>query len=824
MRIARWFLSSTAILLAVLALVAWLAFRASLPQLNGEIALHGLSAVATIERDNDGTPTIKAKSREDLAFATGYAHAQDRFFQMDLMRRAAAGELAEALGPPLVETDKRLRVHGFRRVARQVLEDATAADRAILDAYVDGVNAGVRGLKSRPWEYLVLASAPEPWLAEDSVLTAFSMYLNLNDSTGEGELAGAYLRDTLPPELFAFLHPLGTEWDAPIAGGVWRLPPIPSPEVFDLRRLATNVNDAVAASRLGLEPAEIVGSNSWAVAGSHSASGAAMLANDMHLGLRLPNTWYRARLIVDAEGEDARDLVGVTLPGLPMLIAGSNGAVAWGYTNSYGDWTDLVIVELDAGQSPNAEGAGAQELSMGRSPSAARAQEPPLYASSSLTGDGGQPLVTRREQIDVRGAPSATVDVQTTRWGPIVRHDAQKRPLALAWTAHHRGATNLRMLDFESARDVTELLDAANTAGGPVQNVIAADRSGSIGWSLMGRVPIRANYDATRPSSWRSTGTGWIGWREPREYPRIVDPATGRLWTANTRTIDAKTWVDFLGDGGHDLGARAAQIRDGLFALSKPTGADFANIQLDDRALFLVRWRDLLSELLSDERVAQSPHRAQARELIQKWSARAASDDVGYRLVRSFRLRVRKDVFDSFTVAARAQHPQLEFAPSPQFEGPLWQLVTERPLHLLDPKYPNWEAALVASLDAVLEDMIEECNTLAACTWGQQNTLQMRHPLSSALPFASRWLDMSSVPMSGDAAMPRVQGTQFGASQRIVVSPGREAEGIFQMPGGPVDHPLSPFYRAGHEAWVSGEPQPLLPGPPLYRLQLVPQR
>jgi len=788
-RIARWFIASAAVLIVVIAGASWLALRASLPKLDGETRAAGLGAAVTIERDAAGTPTIKAKTRADLAFATGYAHAQDRFFQMDLMRRAAAGELAELLGPPLIDTDKRFRIHGFRRVARQVIEDASASDLTVLQAYVDGVNAGLRGLDSRPWEYLALGSAPARWQLEDSVLAAFSMYLNLNDSTGEEELAREYLRESMPAELFAFLHPLGTEWDAPIAGGVWRLPPIPSAEVFNMRRPLSSASVARSPSKLEVEPAEIVGSNSWAVASTHGA----LLANDMHLGLRLPNTWYRARLIVDAPGAAARDLIGVTLPGLPLLVVGSNRHVAWGYTNSYGDWTDLVVVEMD-----------------------------PLHPSNYLIDDDSQPIVTRHEEIKVRGAATVTMDVQTTRWGPIVRRDARNRPLALAWTAHHRGATNLRMLDFEAAQNVDELLRAANGAGGPVQNVLAADSGGSIGWSLLGRVPVRAGYDPTRPSSWRVSGTGWVGWREPREYPRIIDPANGRLWTANTRTIDAQAWMDFLGDGGHDLGARAAQIRDSLFALPDPTVADLAKIQLDDRALFLVRWRDLLLELLNDNAVSTSPVRAQARDLVQKWSARAQPDDVGYRIVRAFRLRVRKDVFDSFTAAARAEHPEMRFAPSPQFEAPLWHLVTERPMHLLDPRYPKWEDALLASLDAALEEMQHDCGQLATCTWGRQNRLEIRHPLSSALPFAARWLDMPEVQMAGDAAMPRVQGRQFGASERLVVSPGREAEGVFQMPGGPVDHPLSPFYGAGHDAWVRGEPQPLLPGPPAHRLQLLP--
>ena len=143
-------------------------------------------------------------------------------------------------------------------------------------------------------------------------------------------------------------------------------------------------------------------------------------------------------------------------------------------------------------------------------------------------------------------------------------------------------------------------------------------------------------------------------------------------------------------------------------------------------------------------------------------------------------------------------------------------------MHLLDPRFASWEQALLASIDGALKELRQECSSLQRCTWGAQNTLAMRHPLSAAVPLLGRWLDMPAQPLSGDSLMPRVQGPSFGASQRLVVSPGREAEGYFQMPGGPVDHPLSPFYGAGHDAWVRGEPRPLLPGPALHTLRLVP--
>jgi penicillin amidase len=782
------------IVLIVGGLIGYFALRASLPQLDGTIANARISAAAAIERDAEGTPVIRAGNRADLAFATGFAHAQDRYFQMDLMRRAAAGEMAELLGSSVLDMDRKLRVHGFRHVAREVIAAATPGDRALLDAYSAGVNFALSQASAKPWEYLLLGAKPAPWLPEDSVLAAFSMYLNLNDSTGSEELTRLQLRDALPPAMFAFLAPLGTEWDAPMQGGTIRSATIPGPDVFDLREGAAR-SAALSAPRTmdSMEEKVYVGSNSWAVAGTHTADQGALLANDMHLGLRLPHVWYRARLIVDAEGDAHRDLVGVTLPGLPLLIVGSNGRVAWGFTNSFGDWTDLVIVERD-----------------------------PRDASRYLTPDGSEPFQVRQEILKVKDGDDEKLTVTSTRWGPVVREDTSNRPLALAWTAHHAQATNFRMGDLETVDTVENALLVANRSGVPVQNFIAIDASGRIGWSLMGQVPVRGNYDSTMPYLWNTPETGWNGWRKPEEYPRIIDPQSGRLWTANARTVDVETWLSFMGDGMYDNGARAAQIRDDLLALDNATPADMVNIQLDDRALFLVRWRDFLLELIDERAVQGQPLRAEARKFLEDWSARAEADDVGYRLVRAMRLQIRQDVFESLTAAARLKYPKTKFSPSAQFEGPLWQLVTKQPAHMLDPRYPKWDDALLASVDAALKALVRECGSLSQCSWGAQNTLAMRHPLSQAIPFVGHWLDMPAQPLSGDSFMPRVQGPSFGASERMVVSPGREAQGYFQMPGGPVDHPMSPFYGAGHKAWARGEPRPLLPGEPKHTLKLLP--
>jgi penicillin amidase len=767
--------------------------RASLPQLEGRVDAHGLRDTVSIERDALGTPTVRAGTRDDLAFGTGFVHAQDRFFQMDLQRRAAAGELAELLGSSLVATDMRLRPHGFRRVAEQVLQRAPREHRAILTAYAAGVNAGLRSLRSRPWEYWMLRSEPREWRPIDSVLVAFSMYMDLNDSSGDADLLRTQLRAGLPAALFDFIHPIGTEWDSAIDGGMWRSPAIPGPDVFDLRSGAAEKAALALPVGARTEPREApaIGSNAWAVAGAQTASGSALLANDMHLGLRTPNVWYRARLVIPG-GQEARDLVGLTLPGLPLLIAGSNGHVAWGLTNSYGDWTDLVLVDADPAN-------------------------PQRYVGSA----GSTPYELRREVLHVRDGAPVTIDTRWTEWGPIVLEDASGRRLALSWTAHHPEATNFVMLELEQARSAQAAVEVANRAGTPVVNFVAADARGHIAWTIMGRMPVRAGYDSRFVASWRAPDTGWVGWRTPAEYPRVVDPATGRIWSANSRTIDANVWLPLLGDGGYYLGARGAQIRDALFAIKSATTGDMLQVQLDDRALFLARWRDLLLELLSDAAELDASIYSEARALVEQWSGRASVDDVGYRLVRAYRAQVQSRVFESLTASVPLLNGH-RFEPAAQFEGALWQLVTQRPEHLLDPRYASWQQALVDDFKRTVDEMLQTCPRLEECTWGERNRLAMKHPLSGAMPQLARWLDMPVEPLPGDADMPRVQGPSFGASERLVVAPGREAEGVLQTPGGASGHPLSSFYRSTHAAWTSGKPQPLLPGATAHRLALVP--
>jgi penicillin amidase len=795
----RWLKILSVVLVLILILAAatalWIhrTLTGSLPALDGELEVAGLAEAVSIERDALGVPTLRGENRLDLARALGFLHGQERFFQMDLMRRRAAGELAELFGAPALGVDRAARVHQFRRRAARVVEGQSRRHREIMMAYTEGINSGLRALGEKPVEYVLLRLEPEPWLEEDSVLVVLAMYFTLNGGSVAGESTRGLLRDLLPEEMAAFLSPPGTEWDAPVVGEAFTTPPIPA--------AVSALAGPVPASEMRFESNELeeqalAGSNNWAVAGSRTAHGRAILANDMHLGMAVPNTWYRVMLEwPGGDGCGSRHrMVGVTLPGSPAVIVGSNTRVAWGFTNSQGDWSDLVIVETD-----------------------------PEDSDRYRTSDGYREFESHTESITVRDGETEGLDIRSTIWGPIIDHDHLDRPRAQRWIAHDAEAVNLGLVDLEHVATVREAQEVANRTGIPPQNFVVVDAEGSIGWTIVGRIPRRVGFSGHTPESWADGTRSWEGWLDAEEYPRIIDPVDGLIWTANARVVDGEM-LKILGDGGYVLGARAQQIRDHLRELDQPDEAMMLAVQLDDRALFLEPWRDLVIEILGDEAVARHPNRKRFRDLVlDTWTGRASVDSAAYRLVRAFRSFTFEKVYGRLTAPCEAADERFSIHRIGQWEGPLWRMVTEQPEHLADPDYGSWSDLLLGVVDSTIEYFDNETGaSLEERTWGERNTLMMQHPLSRAVPTLSGWLDMPREPLPGDSKMPRMQSPGWGASERLAVSPGHEEDGYFHMPGGQSGHPMSPHYRAGHEAWTKGDLTPLLPGPTETVLTLLP--
>lgn len=843
-RMIRWLKRIVLLVVAlalVLAIAAWWALRASLPVVEGEQPLTGLSAPVSIQRDALGVVTIDAASETDAMRALGYVHAQERYFEMDLMRRTAAGELAELFGPVAVEADRRHRIHRMRARVMDNL-DAIAGERLPqLRAYTEGVNAGLAGLDARPWPYLLLRQQPSPWTTVDSALTGYAMYFDLQDSTNARELALWRMRPHLPPALYALLTRDGTRWDAPLMGEQRGDAVLPSADEVDLRTLpmpelegtqdlqvlaltppvASRIAPRVPSSQEGgiggsaatdLRP----GSNNFAVSGALTRDGRAIVADDMHLGLRAPNIWFRARLrYPDPRAPDGRvDVQGFTLPGLPTVIVGSNGHVAWGFTNSYVDTMDWARIQ-------------------------------PCPASHDGSGNC-EPVATHPETIRVAGADDVRLDVPAVAWGPVLHEDATGA-LALRWTAHLPGSLNFGIADLARASGLDEALRIADRSALPTQNLVIGDRRGNIAWRLIGPLPGRsAGCSAATPVA---TRTGLIAMPRPTlaavdkvgspqttdsktgeticqpwtivtdSAPALVRPASGRLWTANNCIVDGVA-LRRVGDSGYALGARAMQIRDSLFAARRFDEHDLLAIQLDDRALFLAPWWRLLQDTAKS---SGTPALSELAGASTTWEGRASPESTSYRLVRAWRLAVHARIADGLSAPAQAAlGDAFEMPNLPQLEGVAWPLVTQRPAHLLPRRFASWDALFEDAAREVVEELSQQ-GALAQRTWGERNTARICHPLSGAVPLlGKRMLCMPPDALAGDGNMPRVAGPAFGASQRMVVSPGHEADGIIQMPGGQSGHPLSPFWGAGHADWVQGRAAPFLPGETRYTLRLSP--
>ena len=797
MRIIRacWVLVATmSLALAGVGIWAFLSLTGSLPVLSGSVLLGGLSAPVTIDRDSLGIPTIRGANRVDVARATGFLHGQERFFQMDLLRRSAAGELAELVGAGAVELDLAARVHQFRARARAAVDALPKASRILIEAYAAGVNAGLLELSAPPIEYLVLRASATAWRPEDTFLTIYAMYLDLQRVQWWRESTYGTMHDVLPQPLFAFLAPRGTDWETPVRGASRPSPSVPGPEIVNLRTLDSDIFQPWSGERPQFSDSDMVlGSNAWAVAGDHTRHRAALLANDMHLTIQVPNIWYRASLAYPDLTGNERRITGVTLPGVPAIVIGSNGRIAWGFTNSEGDWSDLVNLDTDSDNGNN-----------------------------YLTPQGYRPFEVRSEIIKVDGSPDQALDVASTVWGPVIDHDHTGRPRALRWVAHDPAAVNLEAMRLEDAGTIEEALTLAARVGMPAQNLVVGDADGHIGWTVIGPIPRRFGHDGRLPSSWADGSRGWDGYLDAHEYPRIVDPPSGRIWTANARVVDGEA-LDRLGDGGYALGVRARQIRDGLLEIPRASELDMLELQLDDRGLFLERWRRLLLDVLTPESLRGEPRRQELRDHVLHWGGHAAVDSVGYRVIREFRTALADQIFWPLISICRRADPTFDYGRVVQQEGPLWRLVSDRPMHLLQPRYRDWQEQFLEVIDTLLDEVLADGTTrLADYTWGKRNTSHVEHPLSPFIPGVGHWLNMSPRQLPGDSWTPRAQTPHAGASERMVVAPGHETDGIMEMPVGQSGHPLSPHYRDSHEAWARGEATSFLPGDTLNTLVLVP--
>lgn len=735
------------IVLAGLAgLGGWLWLRTGLPRTEGEITVPGIAATVTIQRDDRGVPTIRAQSSSDAYFALGFLHAQDRLFQMDAMRRLGAGRLAEVIGPNVLQTDRLMRTLGLYASAEAQVAAASPALKQALEAYSAGVNAFL-GNHDGAWppEFYVLGYEPELWQPADSLVWGRLMALDLSGNW-QSEVTHKRLRENLPPFLFDLLvtSPAVRAAQNDGVGAAWRQP----------------INEA---------------SNSWVIGGALSASASPVIANDPHLGLGLPATWYLARL-------ETPEMIwtGATAPGLPFILIGTNGHVAWTFTTTHSDTQDLFEERIVA-------------------------DRPDHYDAPT----GPMPFELRQEVFRIKGQEDVTLVLRSTRHGPVVSDldvdDTGKGSvLALAWTALlPEDRTPEALLAMNEARDAAALEVALLDFHAPQQNIVYADSEGISGFVAAGRVPLRKQiYENSRvPAPGWSGAYDWDGLLPFAELPQMRGGPTDRIVTANNDVRPPGYRPFITADWPDDT--RARQIK-ALLDQNKPMDLKhFQAMQMDNHSApmlaFTQKWLDLAKR--------DAP---EIGEMLAAWDGHMERDLATPLIATIWLDRTARNLL--------ADEMKADFE-----EWWFWQ-VDRIDNALADGRTCDDVATeTTETCDEIVSAALKQ--TIADLTaafgadptewqWGASHRAHFRHPVFRNIPIIAKWLD-ADLPSDGDffsvnrgTATPPREGVMLshvhGPGLRFVHDFGDASGPRFSLAGGQSGHPLSPHYADWLSDWRAG--------------------
>lgn len=707
--------------------------------------------VTTWLRAKDGTvrvtfdaldrPTVHAPTWEAAAFGLGWAIARHRRTQMDLLRRRSHGRLAEVLGPRAVPNDVQQRTLGLAQVARACWERLPPSQRRTLEAYADGVDAAPRGADD------------EPWAPSDCVAVAQQLLRELS-SDGQDVRMVEVMRRTLPPAVVAFLLDGRDEFPVGIDGTV----PDPcrsTPPVAELKSLMAEPpgppGPLVVADR------RPVGSNAWAV----TQGGTAVLANDMHLELTSPSLMYAARLVV-------RDVTveGVTVPGLPSLVSGTNGKVAWGFTRLPADTCEL------------------RELTPGDT------------LGTYRYGDVEEPYTVRRERIAVRGADDVEVEVHETPWGPVVDR-LRGRPLALSGNLTDPTALDFALTGLYEATDVTEAADLLNDCGMPPLNAVLADATGDIAWTVTGRYPRRAGgprgFSDPVLDPWPTPRLA------PRELPRLLTPPSGYVVSCNHADALGRTaalgWNFFPG-------TRARRAAATLATAGPHDEARSAALQLDLDADLYTYYRDLALRHLPE----RGPAVLRAlRDEVLAWRGTSHHDEYGFALLVVFRELLREELFAALTRPCRRYDETFTYCYNGH-EGPLRRLLDALAPGLVPAPWPGPAAFVVGMLGSARTLLTRRGGSAEPVRWGSVNVLA---PTSLGVPPVTGHPARHEAGLSGCPESLRVTQPDFGAAMRLVVAPARPTDGLLTLPGSPSG--AGPEDLEHIVRWTAGRTHPLRP-------------
>jgi penicillin amidase len=757
--------------------------RRPLPKQRGKIELDGLHGRVTIRRDRWGVPHVEAAERTDLYFAQGFCHAQDRLWQMDFYRRVVRGRISEMAGPDGLPIDRLLRTLGIRRIAEREEAALSPELRGLIERFCEGVNAGAAQAKSRPLEMQLLRLEWEPWRPVDILslgkLLAFGLSTNW-----ERELLRADMLRELGPELSARLDPAYPADNPVVTQEAWSGDGLAIVEQIDAVRRS-----------MGLA-AEASGSNNWAVSGALSATGAPLIAGDPHLPPSMPGIWYEVAL---RQGE--RFVRGASMPGMPGVYMGQNNDVCWTFTNVMADVQDLFIERLDGDR--------------------------------YLFEDEWLPLQTVREEIVVKGrAEPVVLDVRCTHHGPIVNEALgadEAEPLALRWQTLDEPTTFTGMFELLEIGSGPELVAKLEGHTSPASNLIWADRHGSIGYKLIGRLPLRRGGCPDLPKPGWSGEFEWEGTIPYDELPETVDPESGFLVTANNRIVGdeyphhiTSEWLD---------GFRAKRIEQLLRERDDHDLASFEAIQTDNLSLPGLEAARRLGRLS-----ARGQRERSAIERLRSWDGRLDPETIAGTIYQAFLLRLAREVARAVIGDRDLSERWLDRADNgftPHITSPwrwhshlmaLWEEGDEalvgRP----------WDELALEALAGALDDLEERFGPdPQGWRWGRVHEMEFPHPLGEANPVLRRLFNRRLRAGGAQETVSQIAydpndpyRAVWAPSWRMVADPTDPDRSRWQMFTGQSGHPASPHYDDLQADWLEGRTQLMCGEGPWSELELLP--
>jgi penicillin amidase len=795
LRSVRRFLLSifTILVIAAGTGIWWFVYR-PLPQVDGTIVVNGLHSDVSVERDRWSIPHIRAASAEDMVEAQGYVMAQDRLWQMDLLRRAARGQLSEILGPAVLSIDKRFRTMGFGHAAEREAAAAKGEPRVIVEAYARGVNKFIEQHQNQlPLEFSLLNYKPQPWTPADTFVIGGYMYQTLTD-TWESKLDRANVIERVGLDRAKDLFSSEAAMDHFIVGdpndkkdGSQHAhsgdddeddDDMESDDVIKAQNLKPDgpreeeippginsmlwpaARDFLSGSNR--EMRKSLGSNNWVVSGAHTATGKPLLANDTHLELSVPSIWYQVHLT--APGWNVE---GFTFPGAPLVVIGHNDRIAWGFTNNGADVQDLYIETFN-----------------------------PATPDEYRVNGAWKKAQTLDEVIHIKGQADQHLAVVSTRHGPIVRRDGNKG-YALRWTATEPGALANSYNWLGAAQSWDEFRKTIKQSWGPAQNAVYADVDGNIGYVMSARVPIRKRGHGELPVPGDTDDYEWTGYIPFEQLPQALNPESGLIVTANAR-VTGPNYKPFLTDRWEEP-YRTARIFDLLQGRHDLRPEDMLKVQNDTYSYPHM----FLAEQLAAAAKSLPPKDARAQRLIQQlkdWNGIANADSVEV----SFLQAVRRSVMEMILEPYLGNDTDLYEWRSMAF---LQKVLTERPAKWLPPSYKSYDELLTSAADRAVSKLAAQTNSQRPTDWPWKrfNSLQMLHPMGQT-GILKLLFSISDKPQSGTVYSVRAASKRHGPSERFVANPANWDDSILLITSGESGQLGSAHYTDQFSFWYEGKP------------------